>query len=609
MSNREFLIGVLTVLVFLVPSSAFAQIPDISQGDKLASNLNTVNSLIRMGDFERALAFLDHLKGLYGEQSNIMYLYKRVYQEAKMFPELEKVIVGQLSQDPGDQMLVAELGNVKFLLGDYDAADSLWDMALDSGGNNTTVYIAVATYKLHYGDYEGAIQAYLRGRAAIGSQTIFCYELANVYESQRKYPDAVGELLLYLSNATAKSRMVSSKIGGFLKDSDNRETVVKAVEDGAKRYEGNKEIQGILGEVYIKLGRMDRAFDTYRKLGSGEKDDGASLCEFAERCLDNMAYSTAIEAVNEYQRISKLKVFEDRALLIKGKAQRRAGLIDDAIVTLTSLSKSAGRRNISDEATYILGTIYSSDLEDCQSAISTWKRLAEQGSVVQMKEMATVEMASCYMRMDDFATAEILLAGMVDTPFGLAVNQKAVFLLGDLALMNGDYSRAKREYERLVGKNPGDEFANNALERLTVLSAAGFDSESEPGNELRLFSRAIKEMALGNDLKAADIFSDSSFESSPMAQIAVFYTGIIYKDAGDDADAISTLKKYINEFPDGFYVDRAYLNLGDLYLESKDTYPEARSAFDTILRDFPDGPVVEQARERLRWLESSEKIG
>jgi len=586
----------------------FGQIPEIKQEDRLDKDLDTINDLLRMGDFERVLGYLDHMKAVYGDSPKLTFMYKKVYIEAKMFSQLEDLIRNQLAAAPRDEMLIAELGNVKFLQNDTKSADSLWEMALNSGGANTSVYVYVANSRLQFGDYDGAVAAYRRGRLAIGSQSVFAFELANVFESQRKYVEAVNELMSYLNQTPAKLNLVASKIGGFLKDTDDTDEIVDAVIKAARMYPDRIGIQEILGEIYLKLGRMDRAFDTYRKLGKAQMDDGASICSFAARCFDNQAYATAIEAVDEYLNITKRGIYKEKALMVKGQAQRKAGMIDGAIGTLTSLADSAKHSDIKDQAAFLLGTIYSSDLDDCPAAMKVWDDLAEHGGIIELRDKAVVEMASCYMRMDNFPMAESTLTALKDENKGdRAVNQKALFLLGDLAFMSGNYSGAKEMYELMVRIDPGDEFSNNALERLTILSAAGPDSAGNEG--LKLIGDGLRELAMGELVPAAELFLDSVFTGTPLAQIAGFYSAAIYEKSGDNPRAIELFQKFIADYPSGSFTDRAYLALGDLYMLNKEDFQLARSAFETILKEFPDGPVVEQAREKLRRLDSIDKIG
>lgn len=599
----KFVLGMILICSFLATASA--QIPTImSRKTGIDRELDTVSKLMRAGEFERAISYLDHLKQSLGDDPKITSMYKRVYAEAKMYPQLETIIEDQLRQKPGDELLLAELGNAKFLLDDAKAADSLWKLVLNSGSTNSTAYSYVANYKLRYGDYDGAAAAYLKGRSVLGIDWIFSYELAGVYEAQRKYPEAVEEMLRYVGKSSISEGPISSRIAGFIEDSDNPDEIVRAVRNGVQEFSSDKKMMAILGDVYIKIGDMSRALETFRKMGIGLNDDGASLVFFAERCFENKVYSTAIEAVDEYFKTTKKGLNNDRALLIKGRAQQMAGRIDDSVVTFSKLSQSAKDRNIREQADYLLGLVYAEDLGDCAAALQVWNELAENGRVVDVRDMAEIGMASCYLRMDRFPVAESILADLVDKRGAGIADQKALFLLGEIYFVKGEYDRATEAYENLARISPGDDYANDALERLGILSATGPDSSA-----LDMFGEGLKEMNMRHLSKAAEIFSDSVLTNSSLAEQAMFFSASILDGADDVSEAIDGYKKYIERFPEGTYADRAYFGLGNLYLRNKETHSLARAAFSTILERFPDGPVVEQAREKLRELESENKIG
>ena len=607
MSAKKLIYSVLLLAAIITVSPALAQISISRHQSKLDKGVALINNLLRVGDFERAILYLDQMTIDYGDQPKLIYLYKKAYTLAKMYPEWEEAIFAQMRKKPNDELLLAELGNVKFLQNDSKAADSLWELALDYGAQNLSAYLYVASYKLRYGDYEGAIAVYKRARIATDSKSVFSFELANVYESQRRYPEAINELFQSLTESNARRGMVMAKIGGFLKDSDNPDEIVQVVEKGARRFPGNKVIHEIQGEVYLKAGEMEKALETYKKIGKGQKDDGKSLCVFAERCLDNRAYDTAIRAVDEYLRITAKGSHKEKALLIKGKAQRAAGYSSDAIATLTVLSESARNRNIAEEAAYLAGMAYSIDLDDCVAALRIWGDLTKTGVNREIVDNSIVEMASCYLRQDKFAAAESVLTAMLKNRSERMAGQRGIFLLGELILIRGDYGEAKKMYENLAKLYPGDPFANNAIERLVILELAGTDEFHDLG--LDIFAAGLRHALMDDPAGAAIVFSDSMFEGSTLADHAGYYAPSMFNEAGDRSNAIDGYKRYIELFPEGTYLDRAWFALGELYLLETDTYPQAISAFTTILEKFPMGPVVEQAREKLRLIESLDKIG
>ena len=598
---------ILVLLLFTAIIPAFAQIPVIKEYTRMDRDMEFVSSLLRMGDFERAISYLDQMKGNYGDSPKLDYMYKKAYALAKMYPEWEAMIMQQLGQLPDDGLLLAELGSIKFMQNEISAADSLWELALNLDGGNISVYLYVAGYKLQFGDYDGAVDTYRRGKLVLGSQSAFSYELAGVFESQRKYPEAIYELFLSLEQSPGRINTVKTKIRGFINDNETPDAIIDAVKKGVEMHPGKIDFLEILGDLYLVLGRLDDALETYKKMGKGLNDDGRSLCSFAERCLENRFYTTAIEAIDEYFRISRKQTDAEWALYIKGNAQRAGGFTREAIATLTSLAGTAQNRKIAEQSAYLLGILYSEDLDDCLTAIDVWGNLNGQGVIAEIRDMAVVEMASCYLKLDYFAAAESVLADLTANRGNQIISQKGMFLLADLNFARGELAKAKSIYEMIVKVYPGDYYANNALERLIILQDSG--SDGDPDSVLSLFAYGLKSILRGNPLEGAKVFSDSVMAASSLAEHALYFAATLYCDNGERLTAINAFQRYMEEFPEGTYLDRAYFSLGDLYLQDKDTYPLAISAFNTILEKFPEGPVVEKARKKLRQIESTDRIG
>ena len=61
----------------------------------------------------------------------------------------------------------------------------------------------------------------------------------------------------------------------------------------------------MLGDIYIKAGRMKLALETYRILGKDKKDDGESLYRFAERlkAINFSDVADMLDRFNDYMRM------------------------------------------------------------------------------------------------------------------------------------------------------------------------------------------------------------------------------------------------------------------------------------------------------------------
>ncbi len=341
--------------------------------NQMENELRTASMLIRAGEFARARMLLDALTEKHGSDPRISEMYKQVYREAKLYPELEALVRRDLAKSPRDPMLLTQLGEARFLQGDEAGADSIWNAAIAGAVKDEIIYRLVADAKLRYGLYDAAIEVYLKGRSAITNPSLFSMELAGIYETQRDYPRAVDEYIVQLMQQPDHIALVSTKVRGLMEDTADPELIVKAVEARIKESPGRTELYEILGDLYIKQGQMDKALECYKTVGAKQKDDGQSLVRFAGRAFDSKAFGTAVNAVDEYIKTSKSAILKDLALLIKAKALQASGQSDPALIEFTRLAAAAKDYRIKDEAYLSAGLIYAQDKGDCDSALACWQ--------------------------------------------------------------------------------------------------------------------------------------------------------------------------------------------------------------------------------------------
>lgn len=609
-SNRITAGFVILFICCFCSSSAFGQFAKQPLQQQLDNDLSIAYNLIRLGDFNRAIEFLDHLKSRYGENQQILSLYKNIYMDAKMYPKLEQTLLRQINRTPGNPLLLAELGNARFLQDDISGADSLWKLALEKGSQNQAVYIYVAGYKLRFGDYTGAADTYLLGREKFKIPDIFSPELANIYEAQRNYPAAVNEYLIRLIKTPKKFLSISPKILGMVKDSEEVDAIISTVKSKIKKHDKSYILREMLGDIYIKIGAMEKAFETYRRIGKGKNDDGESLYRLAERCFDFKAYATTAQAIDEYFSKSSKSRHKSRALLLKGKALRFDGRVDEALVLLDNLSIEGNDIMTRSEAGYISGEIYA-ELQNCDKAITTWNNASNISRDPVFKNKVAFKMAVCHFKEGSYQIAESLLTNVTESVRQDDIKQNALFLLGDLALFRGEYEKAKELYTDIIKQYSNGDFANNSIERLSIISSTGIDNSGITADNsiLDRYADAVEAQLLEKYENAASILLEDKLISSAIGEQSIFYAGLIFIESENNAKAIETLKRYIEKYPEGYYIERAYLFLGDKYVINPETLDMAKEAYNQILQVFPEGPVTELARERLRRLEPQNKIG
>jgi tetratricopeptide (TPR) repeat protein len=579
----------------------------MTPANQIDADLVPVGNLIKMGEIQQAITILDRMLVTYGNDPRLRTYYKLAYKAGKRYPELERIIKADLEQEPQNPYFLTELAEAKFLQNDEPAAESLWNQAIKFGSQDENSYRFVAENMMVYGLYESAIDIYLKARQNLRNPAAFSMELANLYETQKDYNKAIGEYLSQVIQDPSQLGMVTIKIRGYLEDSDNPQRIIDAVSERMKETSNHPELYEILGDLYIKLNKMDKALECFKTISTDQNDDGAALIKFANRAYESKSYVTAINAVDEYFKISKKTASRETASLIRAKSQFAASRIDDAQAGFLQLFVTAADYRIKDEAGLSAGLIYAQHKDDCDSALIIWNSMQSSAKDIVFQGRAWLEMAICDLKKDNYDSAEDLLKQITSTKLPDSSMQKAIFFLGELSFYRENFKDAEEIFKQLIKQYSQGDYSNDALIRMDVISTCG-DSDVNK-KFLSLFAQAMKAQDLGHPLNAAAILSDSVLAGSPIAEQALFYAASAFANGGNHESALSAFKGYIEKFPEGLYIDRAYLGLGDIYMQEPTTYGSAKAAFDKILEAFPEGPVTEVARQRLLQLNAAGKIG
>ena len=151
-----------------------------------------------------------------------------------------------------------------------------------------------------------------------------------------------------------------------------------------------------------------------------------------------------------------------------------------------------------------------------------------------------------------------------------------------------DYSRASKEFIRLVRSTPRSELAPEAQ----YLAGVSFELMGRPGAafvaykkvvEIYPFSKRFKDSIEREFLIAEQFFAGSRVE----------LVGPIKVPALDKA--IEIYEHVVQHAPYGDYADRAQMRLGESFIRQR-RYEEANRAFQKVVDEYPNSPLLEKAK-------------
>ena len=155
-------------------------------------------------------------------------------------------------------------------------------------------------------------------------------------------------------------------------------------------------------------------------------------------------------------------------------------------------------------------------------------------------------------------------------------------------LFAGDIKNAYKQYMEIVIRNPDDELANDALERLYLLETGRVDTTL-----LKKFVRAIYFYKLKEYHQAID--SLKTLLNSKIGVYAYYYLALVYDDMEDFAQSYAVLKEMRKAHPKNRIYDATIL-LAELALKL-DKREEAKKVLEELILSVPNSIYTMRARE------------
>ena len=608
MPNKRLLTVFLTaILVFsgyLYLSAQISITPrtnenNISQSDDyLRRNLKTVRSLIKIGNYERALEILVSLEEKYGRLPEISSELKRVYREQKDYVSLRAFIFEELQADPDSFYLVCQLGEINFLIDSLESALSTWERAFRMAGRSKYNYILLAGYYLGYGFYDEAVSVYRRARIILNDPLLFSRELSDIYISQRSYKEAIGEYLSLLKYEPDKVNQIFRQIITIFSEADNPDEIERMITQIVREEPDNPGLYIILGDVNVLNKNLPAAFDNFKRADLLSDSSGKYLFHFINLCFSNHEYEMTVEAADYYlQNINSDK--EAQVKLVKARGLVQLGSYQSALDILKQIENSTGDRKTRTEAILIAGEIYAVKLKDIKSAKLQFTRVAENQRLNHLSQLASIRLAELNIMEGDFDQASSLLDKLATNNRYEDVTEKAMFLQARIAFYSYDFENAEKEYSKLTRKYPTGFFVNNCLDYLAVITEAKDDTV------LYFIANAGRCYYSGNiDSAITTLEQAEKSSNSDVLEYVIFKLANYYAEIEHWEDAISTYERYNSSFPEGLFIDRSLYYLAVIYYEDNSQPEKSDELLNKIITDHPTSPLIEKTRLYLNKIKS-----
>jgi tetratricopeptide (TPR) repeat protein len=519
----------------------------------------------------------------------------------RQFESLLPMVIKQDERKPSTAtaMLAAQLSAQ---LSKRAEAVSWWDKAVEREAGSESIHAAVAKAQADARMYTESVASYLRARKGSVDPYSYARELSTLYASLGEIEKATEETL----NEHRLTQDQTSTTGRLsaLMSMDSTGKRVGAVLLSASDVPGSLRLKAW---YYRTLGDWPTALKITKQIDDEENQRGNEILRFADAARREGAYDIALDAYNIVLKSGSKQVALVASFgVVRTLDQRISSQVRiDTSEALSIISryreiiKANPDHPLTADALYRAAVLCDDILHDVDQARDFLTALTNRWKGTAAAANGALLLADLYVAAGRTDAADDILTELVSSDRNVEADVRDLALLrrSDLKLFQGDQATAKSGYLEII-KRPASLAANDALERLTLLTLAIDDSAA-----VASFFVGSNALIRRDIAGAAEAFRQASLLATDpeVKDRCIFNEAKAYYQLGLTDRARTTLEAVIARVPDSIFGDRALVLLADCY-ERQGQTSEAIAALTTLLVQYPRSILAPSSRERIRRL-------
>ncbi len=598
-------------------SISFSQIKNDENQIRLAKSFEEVNN------FEEAEKIYKTL--LLSQPQNFNY-YRNLHDlflKTKNYNECQKLIEKQIITSPSNIDLYGDLGSLYYLKGNDKEANKVWEKGIALDSENPFSYRIIANYLFENRLLEQAVDMLKRGNSKSEDNTIFSYDIANIYSLTMKFDKAAEEYCRILESKPNQTAIVKNRILSYVNSTGAEKPTIDVLEEFYKSEE-NTSILELLIEVYLKTNNFSKVLESAITYDKESLNNGSYLFNIAIRVsrlgdhvnaekiykyiLENYSQSplfaqTEINYTREIESNLKSEFSKTESWKKYYNPVYDKNKFKELINSYQNISKKY-KNNIGIEADFRTGIIYQEIFNDVKKADSIYLKIAESNFGNEILPEVKYRLARLNIQTGDLSHAENILAETLK----YKVNDQKLFyelkfLNAKIKMWSGKFSEAISELNE-VKSNSADEYSNDALQLLLLLNTFKKDSlnllsyiNADYLIEKKKFNEAaeeFKKLAGNKNLILLKDFASVNY-------IELLLTLNNYEEA------VIFLNEILNCDEDNIFKDRFLFLLGSTYYYGLKNSIEATKIFSKMLEEFPNSIYTGKSRKIISEINNGVK--
>jgi len=452
---------------------------------------------------------------------------------------------------------------------------------------------------------EEAIAVYLRGRSELRNPYLYAREIASYSGLRMDWETAISEYLLYLKDSPKRLSYVTGVIGDMPANMGADSMAVSIIQE--QRLSADRQFKQVLTQLlaslHFRARRYSQALDAFVSMGGNRDEQAIFLLDFAQMLVDEEEYQFAWNSYNEIQLLKPAVALVSEAYLGIGIVAEKLGQIDSAKAALHASLEPGVSKLVAFQAYSRLGYIemdYHDSPESARgylnSALDLVRNIKQKPEQLEGLKVAA---ALTWAYEKNWKEAEKQLVKIIrSNSKGKWRSPFARSELASLYFLTGEIAKSRQMAESILLSDPSSSQANEALSAIALI------------NDLKSDSLSI--IAIGDvdrhiflkELESAEEIIDSLVEvSSVRVKEEAYWRKYKIKVEGEQFQpALSALRSIIDMGTSAYRADLALLTAGELCENRLHQIENAIEYYETLLIDYPDSPLCDQARRKMKLI-------
>nr|MBS0036768.1 tetratricopeptide repeat protein [Saprospiraceae bacterium] len=521
----------------------------------------------------------------------------------------ESAIRDRMKKYARETHLHLTLGKIYEERGEMNKAEREFQQALKNLPADRGSVIRQAVHFTNMGNFEMALKTYEKGIDLLDDETIFAYNLADLYRRTGNREKMVYFYLINLRESPNRLNNLQTIFQRFFSEEDYEELEAQLY-GKIQEHPDMESFPELLAWLFINREDFSSALQQYRALDRRLNENGERVFRLGQTAENEGDLNTAIAAYNyitenkgidsPYYISSKQNALNAMRKRIHQNPNATRELLVELEKEYLSFLDEFGRNTRTAPLISELGRFYALHLNEIDKAISVLDELLKMpGLNKYIAAQAKLDLGDYYLIKGERWEATLLYS-QVDKDFPEEIlGEDARFRNARLSYFMGDFTWAQSQFDILKAATTRL-IANDAIDlSVFITEHIGLDTTAQP---LERFANAELLIFQNRHAEAFEIL-DNLLKEYPEHTLEsyVFYTkGQAYREFEEFEKAHKYYEKVVKKHPDGIRADHALYRLGVMWEEELGDPQKASEYYEVIFLDYPDSRFSANARDRYR---------